>query len=125
MATRSGVRVSEKTVQRHIVQALEAVGGKVYKIGTTRRRGDHPGTMQTPGLPDLLAFLPIRDVRMVARWQLLVVEVKAAGGRLRHEQAEFRAFCLGANVAYVTGDLDDVLRQLQAEGYLKVDRRLA
>jgi hypothetical protein len=29
-------------------------------MGTTRRRGDYPGTMQTPGIPDLMAFLPVK-----------------------------------------------------------------
>jgi hypothetical protein len=53
-------RVSERAEQSHIVQLLRTVGGQVYVLGTTRRRGDYAGTMQTPGLPDLLAFLPVK-----------------------------------------------------------------
>ena len=47
----------EKSIQSDIVKLLETVGAAVYKIGTTRKRGDHQGTMQTPGIPDLCAFV--------------------------------------------------------------------
>ena len=48
----------EKEIQADIVKLLETVGAAVYKIGTTRKKGDHQGTMQTPGIPDLVAFVP-------------------------------------------------------------------
>ena len=44
--------------------------------------------MQSPGLPDILAFLPRGG-------GLLVVEAKAPRGRLTEEQREFRAACQG------------------------------
>ena len=49
----------EKHVQSDIVKLLETVGAAVYKIGTTRKKGDHQGTMQTPGIPDLCAFVRV------------------------------------------------------------------
>ena len=48
----------EKEIQADIVKLLETVGAAVYRIGTTRKRGDHQGTMQTAGIPDLVAFVP-------------------------------------------------------------------
>jgi len=51
--------------------------------------------------------------------QLLAVEVKAAGGRLRPEQAEFRELAIAAHVAHVVGGLDDVVAWLIAHGYLR------
>ena len=47
----------EKEIQSDVVKLLETVGAAVYKIGTTRKKGDHQGTMQTPGIPDLCAFV--------------------------------------------------------------------
>ena len=99
------------------------IGATVYTLGTVRRRGDHPGTMQTPGLPDVLAFLPQPWPRMStgvrAGVVLLVVEVKAAGGRLSDPQREFHTLCDRAGVAYVVGDLDAVIGWLQQHGYLR------
>ena len=40
----------EKEIQADIVKLLETVGAAVYKIGTTRKKTDHQGTMQTPGI---------------------------------------------------------------------------
>ena len=98
------------------MNTLRLVGAKVYVSGTTRRKGDHPGTMQTPGIPDLEAFLPARN-----GWprRLLKVEVKAPGGRLSAEQAEYRDLCLDASVAHIVGGLDDVLAWLMREGYVR------
>lgn len=48
----------EKHIQAAIHEWLELCGCRVYTIGTVRKRGDHQGTMQTPGLPDLLVFVP-------------------------------------------------------------------
>lgn len=109
--------VPEKVEQAHIVRLLRSLGGQVYVLGTHRRRGDHPGTMQTPGLPDLIAFLP----RIPG---VLCVEVKSARGRLRPEQAAFRASCLaiGPPVYHVVGGLNAVLAQLVALGLLRADQ---
>jgi hypothetical protein len=113
-------RVSEKAEQQAIVDLLRLIGAKVYVLGTKRRRGDYQGTMQTPGIPDLFAFMPIRAVisaRQVphAIW----VEVKTTNGRLRPEQAAFRDHCCSTDMVHLTGGADYVSAQLKAWGFLK------
>lgn len=127
----SAPRVPEKVVQQHVAQLLRAVGAKVYTLGTVRRRGDHPGTMQTPGLPDVIAFLkwpsPARADSRVAGTaealgltrQLLIIECKAEDGRLRSEQVEFRGLVMAAGIAHITGGVDDVIAWLVAHGHAK------
>lgn len=112
-------RVPEKTEQAHIVQLLRSVGARVWVLGTRRRRGDYPGTMQTPGVPDLVAFVLVRDRPKPRR--LLWVEVKAEGGYLRPEQAEFASLCDAAGVAHVVGGLDAVLARLVSWGVVRAD----
>ena len=114
-------RTPEKVVQAHVVQLLQTVGAVVYVLGTTRRRGDYPGTMQTPGLPDVMAFLPPapRTPNALVTWKLLCVECKAIGGRLKPAQRQFQQFCALARVSHVVGDLDAVIAWLIAYGYLK------
>lgn len=74
--------VSEKDLQRQVVEELRWAGCRVYVLGTRRRRGDHQGTMQSPGIPDLYFFAP----RILGgQW----VEMKSAGGRLSVEQVAF------------------------------------
>jgi hypothetical protein len=110
-------RVSEKAEQAAIIQLLESIGATVYKLGGARRRGDFPGTMQTPGLPDLFVFLP--DLApWVTRWPLWI-EVKASGGKLRTAQDEFRALCAVAHARHIVGGLDDVIAYLTHGGWLK------
>lgn len=116
-------RIPEKTVQSHIVQLLRSIGGKVWVTGTRRPRGDFQGTCMTPGLPDIVAFLPPRPYRIqgdvpYAKPALLFVECKAAGGRLRPEQQEFQGLCQDAEVAHVVGDLDSVIAWLCAHHYV-------
>ena len=75
----------EKEIQANIVTLLETVGAAVYKIGTKRKKGDHQGTMQTAGIPDLvrvrecsaltITVSPHRDVILVQLW----IEVKRPG----------------------------------------------
>jgi hypothetical protein len=117
-------RVPEKAEQAHIVQLLRSVGGQVYVMGTTRRRGDYAGTMQTEGIPDLMAFLPARNASEAlgrAARVFLFVEVKARGGRLRPEQIEFQTCCVLADVAHITGGLDAVIAWLAERGYITAD----
>lgn len=128
-------RTPEKAEQSHIVQLLRSIGGAVYVMGTHRRRDDHHGTMQTPGIPDLMAFLPIArnlisagigiddDGAAYERGAkfgpcLLFVECKAVGGRLRPEQQAFQLHCDVAKVAHVVGGLDAVIAWLTAHGYV-------
>lgn len=124
----------ERSEQAAITHLLRSLGAKVYTLGTTRRKSDsHFGTMQTPGLPDLIAFLkwppPGRDPRVAdaavslgLTRRLLVVECKASGGRLRSAQAEFRDLALAGGIAHVVGGIDDVMAWLIANDYLKPDQ---
>lgn len=118
MPTLKPPRVSEKVVQSHGVQLLRSIGSSVYVLGTRRRSGDYQGTMQTPGVPDVLAFLPPRSRVAPFRHVLLFWEAKAQGGRLRPEQKDFRALCEVAEVAHIVGDLDAVIAWLIDRDYL-------
>lgn len=114
-------RVSERVEQEQIKTLIRSVGGKVWSLGTTRRGGDYQGTMQTPGFPDLCAFVPVPTVNAAGQSlgrqpQLLFVEVKARGGRLRPEQALFRDECGFAKVEHVVGGLDAVLAWMLVRG---------
>lgn len=108
----------ERLEQQQIVQVLEWVGAKVYTLGTTRKRGDHQGTMQTAGLADLLAFLPYEHRETRRGEQLLVVEVKSATGRMSDAQVEFAEHCNAAGIDHVVGGLAAVVRWLLDAGYL-------
>ena len=115
------VRQPEAVAQRHIVTLLRHVGAEVYVLGTRRPKGDHPGTCQTPGLCDVLAFLP-RDLGV------LFIECKAPRGRLSDAQRAFRARAValmdvpGSRVYYATGGLDAVIITLIHIGLLKADQ---
>lgn len=118
-------RVPEKVVQSHVVSALRSVGAKVYVIGRPPRRDAvHKGTGQTAGIPDLLVFLPDApnvnyDAGTGSLAHQLWVECKAKGGRLRPEQADFRARCQAVGIPHVVGGLDEVLAYLRAHGYIR------
>ena len=125
-----GVAKLEKEIQADIVQLLEAVGARVYKIGTTRKKGDHQGTMQTPGIPDLCAFVPVTfalSLKGIAApepyrstsWVQLWIEVKRPGETLSEAQDTFRANALKAGEEHVTGGVDEVLDWLKARGVVK------
>jgi hypothetical protein len=109
----------EKYEQADGVQLLRSIGATVYVLGTVRRATDYHGTMQTPGLPDVQAFLPRR---LAHQPRLLMWEVKRTGGRIRAEQAEFRRLCLGATVDHVVGDLSTLMAWLVEHGYLRAEQ---
>lgn len=117
------VRVQrEKVEQAHGVQLLRTLGAKVYVHGTHRKRDDFQGTMQTPGTPDIEAWLPAprivpRPHAAQLRW-LLKWEVKAAGGRLSPEQREYQELCNDADVEYLVGDYNALVSWLIESGYL-------
>jgi hypothetical protein len=115
-------RVPEKVIQAQGVTLLRTLGAKVYVLGTTRRRGDFHGTMQTPGIADVFGFLPTPSSSSGHRqrhpfWW----EAKAEGGRLRHEQREFREFCQDSGLTHIVGDLDNLIAFLVAHGWLKAE----
>lgn len=109
-------RVPEKVEQQHGLQLLRSIGARVYVLGTVRRRGDYPGTMQTPGVADVFAFLPKRgNQRRRALWW----ECKAAGGRRRPEQIEFQELCGETDLEHVVGTFDALIAALDGLGYVK------
>lgn len=109
----------EKAQQEQGIALLRSLGGAVYRLGVRRRATDFQGTMQTPGLPDVQAFLPHRGsgVRTFVCW-----EVKAPGGRLRPEQLTFQTHCFEAGVAHVAGDLTALMHWLVGAGFLRADQ---
>lgn len=111
----------EKLEQAAIVKLLRMVGASVYVLGTRRARGDYQGTRQTPGLPDLIAFVPDHSRTFVDQNRtLLMVEVKAPNGRPSDPQVEFCAHCQAAHVAHVMGGVDAVLDWLTTRGMVTV-----
>jgi len=109
----------EAAQQEQGVALLRSMGATVYRLGVRRRKGDYAGTMQSEGLPDVLAFLPHRGsgVRTFLCW-----ECKAPGGRVRPEQRVFAGLCFEAGVAHVMGDLTALLRWLVEAKFLRADQ---
>lgn len=115
---RAGVpRVLEKVEQAQIITFLRTLGGEVYVLGTHRRRGDFQGTMQTPGLPDLEAFLPSIGDKPGA-WLFLKVECKARGGKLRPAQVEYQQLAQLSGLVHIVGGLDAVIAWALEAGYI-------
>ena len=121
-----GGRPLEKTEQAATVKLLTLLGADVYVIGTRRPRGrpcptcgtfvaEHAGTCQTPGVSDLIVFLPVRLPRRVC-----FVEQKRAGvGVTSEPQQRFRQLAESSTALYVAGTLDDVVDWLTSHGYLR------
>ncbi len=101
-------RVSEKQEQQAIVDLLRLIGAKVYILGTKRRNGDYPGTMQTPGIPDLYTFCGDKCI-----W----IEVKTVIGRPSEAQREFAYLCEGAGHRYFRGTADGFTAYLRQLGF--------
>jgi len=106
-------------IQQQIVTLLRGLGAFVYVLGTRRASGDYQGTRQTPGIPDLYAFIPHRQTATIIP---LWVECKAYGARPTPQQVEFAARCGLASAAHVIGGLDDVIAWLLERGVLTPDR---
>ena len=108
----------EKEIQAQVVHLLRSLRWDVWSIGTRRRKGEHQGTMMTPGIPDIYAQPP--EVRADVRE--LWVEAKAPGGRLRDSQIHFQACCLRNGVPHIVGGTDEVIDWLILHGYLSSDQ---
>jgi len=121
----------EKHEQDGGVKLLRSIGAVVYEIGTRRRKGkpcpkcrafvpnDDFGTHQTPGIPDVLAFLPARDnVREVLWWEAK----REKGSHFRKEQKEFREFVLMTSTWHCVGALDELLAWLLEHRYLAISQ---
>ena len=107
----------EKEIQADIVKLLKTVGAAVYKIGTKRKKTDHQGTMQTTGIPDLVAFVKVLSPYpyTVQLW----VEVKRPRAVMSAQQMTFHMHALEAGCEHVTGGVDEVLAWLKARGVVK------
>lgn len=116
---RPTTRLSEKHVQRQIVDYLQLIGAQVYVLGTKRRKGDHQGTMQTPGIPDLWVFLPPAKVLCSEERAGLWIEVKADDGRCSPAQLTFQKHAHESRVNYVCGNLDAVQTWLANRGWIR------
>ena len=120
----SAARVPEKAEQAHGVQLVRSIGGTAYVLGGHRRRTDHQGTMQTPGIPDVMFFLPPppsvftppHTLRLFLFW-----ECKAAGGTLRPEQRLFEQLCQDAKISHLVGPFDALILWLAQNGYVTAD----
>lgn len=117
-------RVPEKVIQAQVVAALRSVGAHVMTLGTVRPKTDRPGTMQSKGWPDVGAFMPpapgwLESTALMPGPHWLWVEVKATGGRLRPEQADFARRCEETGIAHLVGGLDVVLAYLAEHGYIR------
>lgn len=121
----------ERREQEAVKRILRALGARFWVAGTVRKKTDHPGSMQTPGLADLpLVFLPRTklpgfDKATDRPFQLVVIEVKSPAaaktplGGLRPEQHDLLVYCTAAGVPYIHGDVGALLQWLVAHGYLK------
>jgi hypothetical protein len=108
-----------KVAEQHGRQLLVSLGHEVIKFSTTRRRGDYPGTMQTPGVPDYGIWLkPIRGLGLRWAWW----ESKAGRGVLSPAQRKFQVNCERAGILYVVGDLDALIAWQVVLGYLRPDQ---
>lgn len=85
----SALAVSEKTIQQACKQLLRLRGIAFYDLSQPR------ATKQTPGLADLLAFVP-RGRRPALVW----IEVKSQHGRLSDDQRTFARLCEESLVLY-------------------------
>jgi hypothetical protein len=111
--------VSEKVVQQQVVSTLRSLGAAVYVLGTRRPSGDYQGTRQTPGIPDVLAFVPCAARSTIEQ---IWVECKAPGGRPTREQLEFRARCAQAGIAHIMGGLEELTAWLIERGIVRAER---
>lgn len=112
----------EKVEQAHGVALLRTIGATVHELGTRRpakcrRCGQaaYSGTQQTPGLPDVHAFLPAVPKSAELWWEVK----RQRGASVSDEQAEFRELCIEAGIWHVTGPLDALIAFLLEHEYLK------
>jgi hypothetical protein len=112
----------EKVEQAGIIKLCRSLGGRVYVLGTRRRRGDFQGTMQTPGIPDLFVFMPQPRGEGAPPWHQVWIECKAEGGRLSEAQKEFQALCVGAGGWHIVGGINAVIAQFIKAGWLRADQ---
>ena len=99
--------LGRKGVKAAVKRLYESVGGKVYNTSGQRMFGN------TPGLPDLIVFVPLKGRRIVL-WH----EAKAAKGKANEAQLMFRALADEAHTVHVTGGLEEARIALVTLGVL-------
>jgi len=125
----------EKFEQGDGIKLLRSIGATVYTVGTRRSRGTRckkcgefvpnpdQGTRQTPGIPDVLAFMRPHEMDLATqrpRRHLLWWEAKRPGGGEESDaQREFRALCSETATLHCLGDVNDLVAFLVAQGFLK------
>jgi hypothetical protein len=105
----------EKAEQADVLRVLQALGAQVWLTGTRRPHGESHSTRMTPGLPDLLVFLPARGG---APARFVTMELKRTGGSMSVEQQRFKGCCDATGIAHVCGDASTIVDWLETAGYL-------
>ena len=105
----------ERAEQRAILDLLKLVKAEVWVLGTVRKRGGWQGSRQTPGMCDIVAFIPV--VSYSSASILLMIEVKAPKGRLSVRQRAFQLACRRSTASHIVGGVDAVLAWLRARGH--------
>lgn len=96
----------ESQVQRDVKRAYEKAGCFVAVFSQGRK------TRQTPGIPDLLIFVP---GRFLPWWH----ETKAPGGKQSPAQVTWQARCETVGMSYVLGGLPEALAHLKLVGLMR------
>jgi hypothetical protein len=102
----------EKHEQQEAVGLLRLCGAKVYSLSQTRN------TRQTPGIPDVFAFVPLPSGEIVPLW----VEMKRSHRKARSspEQVVFRLLCKLAGAQHIVGSLREVEAWAVAQGLVAI-----
>jgi hypothetical protein len=116
----------ERSEQASIKNLLEQLGAVVFTLGTVRATccgicgspNTDPSTRQTPGLADLVVYLPPPRRQPARGWTQVWIECKGRRGTLSLEQVAFRGLNLRAGVAHVVGGVDEVIEFLTAGGWV-------
>lgn len=109
----------EAAVQHDVKAAYEKFGCFVANFSQGYRpRG---GTRQTPGIPDLYVFPPLREEQRQAGHPAVYLapwwhETKSAVGKQSLEQIEWQRRCAQRGVAYVLGGVADAIAHLRRIG---------
>jgi hypothetical protein len=95
------LRESEKDIQRKVYALLVKCDCAVYWLSQPRE------TLQTAGVPDLMAFHALRGFAFI--------EVKVPNGHMSRAQREFQHHCGEAGIMYLVGGVQEVRDWLGAK----------
>jgi len=112
----------ECDVQHDVIAAYERVGCVVARTSPGRQGGTH----QTPGIPDLYVFPPLREDqgRAAAAGHVVIYlapwwhETKRPGGKQSLDQMTWQGRCQQRGVAYVLGGVQEALVHLRQVGLI-------